>query len=198
MNTYNILSIVVFAITMSITPGPNNIMLTASGANYGYLRTLPHILGILFGVALLNSLSALGLKQIFILMPSLKKILKFIGSGYMLFLAYKIASSKKRNKNRGSGKPFNFFQAAGFQVLNLKAVLMTITSMSVYTQEGDSYYTSALIIIVVFIVCGFPSISIWAGFGTVIGNFFKNEFLLKVFNYIMGGLTAVCAVLLLL
>lgn len=194
MNTFNYLPIILFATSMSVTPGPNNIMLTASGANFGFKKTIPHILGVIIGVAFLNILSALGLSKLFQLLPGIKTILKVLGVSYMLFLSYKIITNKKHTKESNRSKPFNFYQAALFQLLNPKAVLMSITSMSVYTISND-YIKSSVIVIIIFMICGLPSISIWAGFGTVIGKFLSNIKILKIFNMVMGGITALCAVI---
>jgi len=182
---------------MSITPGPNNIMVTASGANFGYKKTIPHLLGIWFGFCSLMVLSALGLKQVFEIFPLMKVILKVAGVSYMLFLAYKIMRSGKSIKNEQKESPISFGQAALFQIVNPKAVMMSITSMSVYTLEGDQFYLSAFLVIAIFFLMGFPSTSIWALFGTLIGKQLTKERNKKIFNYCLGGLTA-CAALLLL
>lgn len=194
MNSFNYLPVILFAVTMSVTPGPNNIMLTASGANFGFRKTIPHILGIIIGVAFLNVLSALGLSKLFQVLPNLKTILKILGVTYMLFLSYKIVTSKRHNNGNKRSKPFNFFQAALFQLLNPKAVLMSITSMSVYTITNQ-YVQSSTAVIIIFMICGLPSISLWAGFGTVIGKLLNNSKILRLFNLIMGGITALCAVI---
>ena len=128
-----ILPIIFFTFSMSITPGPNNIMVTASGANFGYKRTIPHLLGIWFGFSTLMILSAFGLKQVFDLYPVMEIVLKICGVSYMLFLAVKIMKSSNKIEEGKTVKPFSFLQAALFQIVNPKAVLVTITSMSVYT-----------------------------------------------------------------
>ncbi|MDA3940438.1 MAG: LysE family translocator [Spirochaetia bacterium] len=182
---------------MSITPGPNNIMVTASGANFGYKKTIPHLLGIWVGFSTLMILSALGLKQIFDLYPIMKTILKICGVSYMLFLAVKIMRSSGKIKEGKTAKPFTLLQAALFQIINPKAVMMAITSMSVYTIKGDLFLTSSIYVILIFNIVGFPATSVWTLFGTLIGRKLKNEKFLKIFNYSLGGLTA-CAALLLI
>ena len=116
----------------------------------------------------------------------------------MLFLAYKIMRSGKSHKKEHSAKPITFVQAALFQIVNPKAVMMSITSMSVYTLEGDQFYLSAFLVIAIFFLMGFPSTSVWALFGTFIGKQLNNERNKKIFNYCLGGLTACAALLLIL
>ncbi len=198
INFAYILPIVFFTFSMSITPGPNNIMVTASGANFGYIRTIPHLTGIWFGFTTLMILSALGLKQIFDLYPIMKTVLKLCGVSYMLFLAVKIMRSNNKIKEGKTAKPFSFIQAALFQIVNPKAVMMVITSMSVYTIKGELFLTSSIYVILIFNLIGFPTTSLWTLFGTIIGKKLKNEKFLRIFNYSLGGLTASAALLLII
>lgn len=193
MNLSFIFPVILFAFTIQITPGPNNIMLTASGANFGYKRSVPHILGIVSGIAILNVFSAFGLKQLFNLFPFLNTILKVVGSGYLIYLAIKIALSKKESNGDEQSKPIGFFQGALFQVLNPKVFLLTITAMSCYTLENESYYKSALIVLILVFVIGLLSFSTWATLGTIIGKFLNYGNRRKIFNYSMGVVTA-CSV----
>ncbi len=142
--------IIFFAISMCITPGPNNIMLTASGANFGFKRTLPHILGIEFGMLFLFSLSALGLGVLFKQFPICQIILKVLGSCYLLYLAWRIAFSKRKETPAGKTKPLNIFQAAAFQLLNPKAFIITLTAMSTFTKSGAEYSSSYIILQIVY------------------------------------------------
>lgn len=192
-----ILPVALFTITMSITPGPNNIMLTASGANFGFRRTLPHLLGIWFGFLLIMAVSAFGLKEIFDSFPAIRKALKYAGVAYMLFLAWKIARSGESREAGGSTSPITFLQAALFQIINPKVIMMSFTVMSVYTLEGDRFALSALLVMAVFLLTGFPSTSLWALFGTVIGKKLKSGRNLKIFNCTLSGLTAAVAISLL-
>ncbi len=198
INFTYLLPIFIFTFSMSITPGPNNIMVTASGANFGYRRTLPHLAGIWFGFSTLMILSALGLKQIFELYPIMETILKIIGVTYMLFLAVKIMRSGNSIKEGKAAKPFSFLQAALFQIVNPKAVMMAITSMSVYTIKGDLFVVTAIYVILIFNLVGFPATSVWTLFGTIIGKKLKNEKFRKIFNYSLGALTALAAILLII
>lgn len=179
--------IIIFVFSMSITPGPNNIMLTTSGAVFGFVKTIPHILGIIFGILCLNIFSSLGLNNFFRLFPMTKEVLKILGVLYMFYLSFKIMTSKGLQKVTRKTKPFTFFQGALFQILNPKAVLMSITAMSVFT--NSDYILSSITIILIFIIIGTPSISVWAYFGDLVGNILKVEKYGNIFKYIMGVLT---------
>lgn len=189
MNTI-IIPLLTFAVAACITPGPNNIMLTASGANFGFKRTIPHILGICFGLEFLMLVVALGFNILFSLYPQLQVLLKVAGSVYLLYLAWKIATSKKPVGLEDKGRPFTFVQAAAFQLLNPKALMMAVTSMSTFTLAGDRYFVSAMVVMFVYSVICLPSISAWASFGTAIGRLLKSNRAFRIFNLSMGGLTA--------
>ncbi|MGL1893880.1 MAG: LysE family translocator [Spirochaetaceae bacterium] len=192
-----ILPVIIFAVSMSITPGPNNIMLTASGANFGFIKTIPHILGIVTGIAFMNILSAVGLSKLFNMFPNIQNVLKYIGIVYMMFLAYKIAFSAGVKNSDKVSKPLNFFQAMLFQALNPKAIIMCITAITVYSLEGRLFYKSVVYILVIFLLFGVSSISIWAGFGTILKRILKNRRYLKIFNYFMGFMCCLSAIILL-
>lgn len=188
-----IVTTAIFAFVTSATPGPNNIMLTASGANFGFIRTLPHIVGIIFGVALLNISTALGLGALFIQFPLLQEILRVCGSAYLFWLAYQLLQfSSVNRKNSGSAKPFTFWQATAFQYINPKAWVMVISANASFSIAGGDYWLSVMMITIMFLLIGPPSIMIWAGFGQYISRFLGDSFYLKCFNLSMAILTALC------
>lgn len=190
-----LLAIASFAFVTSATPGPNNIMLTASGANFGFIKTLPHIAGIVAGVALLNLCIGLGLGTLFQQFPIVQTVLKIAGSAYLLWLAFKLLRfsyiSDKGNKNT---KPFSFFQALSFQYINPKAWVMVISANASFSLSGDQYWTSVWFIIVLFALIGLPSIMIWVAFGHIIKRYLGQPIFLKSFNVTMATLTAACIV----
>ncbi len=190
---------ILFAFSMTATPGPNNMMLTASGANYGFVRTLPHMLGISMGVMVLMGAVALGLGALFEQWPPLQQGLKVAGSAYLLWLAYKIATAPPPNQ-RGPGedaRPLTFWQAAAFQFANPKAWVMAISGIASFTLSGDAFLVSALAIILVMGLISLPSISLWAGFGVALGRLMKTPRHWRVFNAVMGLLTAACVLMIL-
>ncbi|MFW5694811.1 MAG: LysE family translocator [Alkalispirochaeta sp.] len=182
--------VLLFAISMSITPGPNNMLLTASGATYGYRRTVPLICGIVAGIVSLLTLSALGLGTLFESVPLLRTILKIAGSVYLVYLAFRIAFSDAKTSGGASReRPLSFLEGAAFQYLNPKAYVMTITAMSVYPLSGSAYLPSAALIVAVFIAVTPISISLWAGFGTLLGTLMTSPRSARAVRLSLGALT---------
>ncbi|MCC5883035.1 MAG: LysE family translocator [Halomonas sp.] len=182
-----------YMISMTITPGPNNVMLTASGANYGFLRTLPHIFGILGGCFLLFSGIALGLGLIFERYPSVQFALRVIGSAYLLYLAWKIATAPPPDMRvRGEGRPLSFWQAAAFQFANPKAWVMGLALMAGFLPQGGDAVVNALVLAVFAELVALPCIALWAGFGVAIGQWLDTPRAWQIFNWTMGALTAAC------
>ena len=182
----------VFAFTMTATPGPNNMMLTASGANFGFRRTLPHIFGVVIGCLVLLAAVALGLGAVFEQWPQLQTVLKVIGGAYLLWLAWKIASAPPPAAADDQGKPLTFLQAAAFQFANPKAWIMSISGVASFTLAGDAFVASALLLMGLMVAVSIPSISIWAGFGVMIGRLLTTARHWRYFNISMGALTAAC------
>ena len=176
-----------YMISMTLTPGPNNLMLTASGANYGYWRTLPHILGIVAGCFVLFSAIALGLGLLFERFPLFQTLLKIIGSAYLLYLAWKIASAPPPDlRLRGEGRPLTFWQAAAFQWVNPKAWAMALGAVTVYAP--DSTFRQILVVAVVFGIVNFPSVWAWVFAGTQLQRLLTNPQRLRLFNWTMAVL----------
>jgi len=183
-----LLPLLTFAIAATGTPGPNNIMLTASGANFGYRRSLPHILGIMIGFPGMVAAVGLGLGQVFSAYPELHQILKWLGSVYLLFLAWKIATAARPKSATHEAKPFTFWQAALFQWVNPKAWIMTVAALSAYTTGEGSYVVETLIVAGVFFAVSFPLISLWCLFGALIGRWLTSQKALMMFNGTMSAL----------
>ncbi|MDR5866235.1 LysE family translocator [Halomonas koreensis] len=186
-----------FMISMTITPGPNNVMLTASGANYGFRRTLPHLLGIMGGCFLLFAAVALGLGLVFERFPLVQTLLRIIGSGYLLYLAWRIATAPPPALDGADGRPLSFWQAAAFQFANPKAWVMGLTLMASFLPEGGNTLVNALLLAAFAELVALPCISLWAGFGTAIGRWIKGPRAWRVFNGTMGALTAACVIFIL-
>lgn len=179
-------ALIVYAFATSITPGPNNLMLLASGVNFGFLRTIPHMLGIGGGFLSLLLGVGFGLGAILTAFPSLHWALKLAGGAYLLFLAWKIASSRTLGSGReGDDRPMTFLQAAAFQWVNPKAWFMAVSAMAVYTDPGAPFL-SVLIVALAFAAVNVPSVSTWAGFGSAMRGFLADPQRLKWFNIAMG------------
>ncbi len=187
-----------YMIAMTLTPGPNNLMLTASGANYGYWRTLPHILGILAGCFVLFSAIALGLGLLFERFPLFQTLLKVTGSAYLLYLAWKIASAPPPDlRLRGEGRPLSFWQAAAFQFANPKAWVMGLALMAGFLPEQGNDWANALLLAGFAELIALPCISLWAGFGMAVGHYLKSARAWRIFNGLMGAMTAACVIFIL-
>ncbi|GEN22441.1 LysE family translocator [Halomonas cupida] len=192
-----VVPVTLFMLSMTLTPGPNNMMLTASGANYGFRRTMPHILGINAGCFILFTAVALGLGVIFERFPVVQTALKIVGSIYLLYLAWKIATAPPPELRRDGARPMTFWQAAAFQFANPKAWVMGIALMASFLPETGNPWLNAFIVAAFAEVVAFPCISLWAGFGTAVGRALKTNTSWRWFNGVMGAMTAACVFLIL-
>ena len=180
-------ALITFAFVSSVTPGPNNLMLMASGANFGFRRTVPHMLGISIGHAFQVSMIGLGLAQVFVTYPVTRIILQVISTAYLLYLAWKIATAAPPREGEAKGKPLTFLQAAAFQWVNPKAWYMAIYAITNYTPDGGGP-AAAFLVAGVFACTNLPSITLWATIGTQIKRLLNRPKLLRLFNYTMGTL----------
>ncbi|MCE2451742.1 MAG: LysE family translocator [Nitrospinae bacterium] len=168
-----------FAVSTTITPGPNNVMVTASGANFGYRRTLRHILGISLGFPVMVVAVGLGLGGLFQALPEVHIVLKFLGCAYILWMAWKIAAADGMGGSGARpGKPFTW--------VNPKAWVMAVGAITAYTSVGGYYYLEIALIALIFLVVCIPSISIWTLFGVGIGRMLTARKWLKIFNAAMA------------
>ncbi|WP_103334585.1 LysE family translocator [Pseudotabrizicola formosa] len=185
--TYDLLTALIgFAFVTSVTPGPNNMMLLASGANFGFRRSLPHMLGISLGHALMVLLLGLGLAQVFVILPALGLLLKIASVGYMLWLAWKIAHAAAPKEGTVGGRPFSFLQAAAFQWVNPKAWAMALTAVTVYAAGQGAW--AMLTVAIVFAMVNLPSVSVWTVAGQQLRRWLTTNRRLQVFNWTMAVL----------
>ena len=166
-------------------------MVTASGVNFGYRKTLPHILGITFGFPFMVVLIGLGLGSLFKSFPFVHHILKYIGAAYLLFLAYKIATFSSYDKKGNRNKPFTFWQAVIFQWVNPKAWIMAVGAIATFTSVGRDVFLEVLLIAFVFCIICFPCVSLWAFLGTNIKRLLTTDFYRKIFNIGMAFLLVI-------
>ncbi|MBY5436928.1 LysE family translocator [Rhizobium leguminosarum] len=181
------LALVLFAFTTSITPGPNNMMLFASGVNFGFRRTIPHMFGIGVGFFSLLIGVGLGLGALLHTVPMVYTALKFAGGAYLVWIAWKIASSRSLGESNTGVEPMSFFAAAAFQWVNPKAWVMAVTAMATYTNP-QLYLASVLIVGLAFAAVNVPSVSTWAGFGSALREWLSDPVRLKWFNISMAVL----------
>ncbi|PHR62343.1 MAG: hypothetical protein COA47_04560 [Robiginitomaculum sp.] len=185
--SYDVLSaLIVFAFVASITPGPNNLMLMASGANFGFRRTIPHMLGVGIGFSVMVVLVGIGLVQVFDLYPISRTILKVFSVGYMVFLALKIARSAPPDTRQQSGVPITFVQAALFQWVNPKAWAMALGSVTLYAASQD--LQAILLVALTFGLVNLPCVSSWAVLGQQMRRWLNSPRRLQIFNFSMAFL----------
>jgi Putative threonine efflux protein len=180
------LALLAFAFVTSVTPGPNNLMLLASGANFGIRRSLPHMFGIALGFTLMVFIVGLGLAEAFDTFPVLRQVMMTVAVLYMLWLAWKIAHASAPEAGQTGGKPLTFLQAAAFQWVNPKAWIMAIGAQTNYAQ--DATWAAAALVALGFVLMNLPAISLWTWLGQEIRRFLTNPRRLMAFNWTMAAL----------
>lgn len=180
-------ALALYAFVASITPGPNNLMLLASGANFGFARTIPHMLGIALGFTAMTAIVGLGLAGLFLTFPIARTVLTVASVAYLLWLAWKIANAAPPDARApATGKPMTGLQAAAFQWVNPKAWSMTLTANTLYAPNAD--WPSVAAVAVVFGLVNLPCISSWALIGTALRGWLRNPRTLRLFNLGMAAL----------
>ena len=195
-----LLALTGFAFATTWTPGPNNMMLAASGATFGWRPTVPHAMGVALGFALMVFLIALGLGEVFQRSETLQTGLAWGGFAVMLYLAWRIATAGAAPgaaKARSRARPMRFHEAAAFQWVNPKAWVMAIAVAATYAR-GDDPITDAAIIAAIFVIAGLTSSQTWTAFGAGIGRALGTGARLRAFNVTMGLLLAACGLWLVL
>lgn len=185
-----LIPLIAFVFTMSITPGPNNVMLTASGVNFGFRRTLPHLVGISTGVMIMVLAIGLGLGGVFQTWPQLHVVLKYLGAAYLLYLAWRIATASGPDATGTTARPLSLMQAVAFQWINPKAWMMVVGAVAAFAPAQD-YYAHVIRIAVVMGVVGMPTIALWAGAGTLLRGLLQNPRAVRGFNAVMALLLVV-------
>lgn len=177
-----LMAFVLFAFVSSITPGPNNTMLLASGVNFGVRRTIPHALGISIGFMVLVLAVGLGLGELFKAYPLAYGVLRYVGASYLLYLAWKIANSGPlTSAEPGTRKPLGFWGAAAFQWVNPKAWVMAVGVVATYTPQ-NGFFANLVIATIVCGVVNLPSIGVWVTFGTALRRVLHKPWAVRAFN----------------
>ena len=190
MSHETLFALCAFALVTSITPGPSNLMLLASGANFGFLPTVPQVLGITAGFTSLLLAVGLGLGALLAALPALHVGLKLAGGTYLLYLAWRIATSRAiGNGGAIGGRPLSFVESAAFQWLNPKAWVVALAAMAVYARP-DAPFMSIALVCAVFALVNLPTVSLWAGFGVALRGLLEHPARLRAFNVVMGAMLA--------
>ncbi len=187
-------SLMSFALATACTPGPNNIMLTASGVNYGFARSIPHMAGVVAGFIILLAACAGGLGLLFTSFPAVHTALKVAGGVYLLWLAWKVANAGRLQRTDSeSGRPFTFLQAAAFQWVNPKGVLTALSAVALFVRP-PSALTDTILMLAVFAVATVIAVTVWTAFGTVVSQALREQHHAQIFNVVMALLLVVSIV----
>ncbi len=173
-----------FALVTVITPGPNNLMLMASGANFGFRRTVPHMLGIGLGMPTMVVLVGIGIMQIFDLWPQSYTVLKVASVAYLLYLAWRIANAAAPQNTAAKRRPLTFLQSAAFQWVNPKAWSMALSAITLYATSRD--LTAILWVAGTYVMVSTISTTSWTLLGQQMRRILKNQLRLKIFNISMA------------
>jgi threonine/homoserine/homoserine lactone efflux protein len=187
-------ALVAFAAAMSFTPGPNNALVTVSGASFGFRRSLPLLLGIALGFALMVAIVGLGATRLFQALPAVHQILKILGSVYLLWLAWRIGRAGRAEAEGGRARPLSFIQGAGFQWINPKGWVFAAGALSAFTSVGPDLVAEVAMITAVLAVACLAAITTWCAFGVAIGRLLTSARALAAFNWGMAGLLALSVV----
>ncbi|MGV3002935.1 LysE family translocator [Vibrio sp. E150_018] len=185
MDIQQLIALFTFVLVSTASPGPNNIMLMTSGANIGFLRTVPHMLGVVFGFSFMVLLVGVGLMGLFQLYPVLHQVLNIACIAYLFYLALKIARAQPGSQN-AEYQPMSFFAAVNFQWINPKAWTMAITAVSVYNTLNN--WQGVLIVSLMFSLVNMPSATLWTYAGQKLQIWLNSPLRVKWFNYSMAGL----------
>ncbi len=186
--------LILFCCAAAFTPGPNNILGSYSGFNFGIRKSLPLILGVTFGyTSLLITLSA-GLIIVFKNYPFLQDILKILGSLFLIYLAYKI-SFKNKLETKEIKNPVKFLNTFFFQYINPKGVIIAIICISTFVESGSNYLFHTMVVVIVSFIVSAASISSWCLLGKFLRRFATNKKFIQIFNYIMSFFLIVCVII---
>lgn len=180
-----------FMVVAAFTPGPNNIMLAASGANFGFIRTTPHMIGVTTGFTFLLVLAGLGLDQVYRHFPIVQQVFRLLALGFIFWLSWKIATATRDSNEAEVSHPLKFWQAASFQLINPKALVMAVTFVSTYIAPGHEFLPQFIILLISAAVTTHLSTMAWAGFGMLISQFIQTPGRFRAFNITMAVLLVI-------
>lgn len=179
------LTLIAFAFVAAGTPGPNTMMLFSSGVNFGFRNTVPHMFGIGTGFLLLVLGIGFGLGALLSTFPALYLVLKILGGSYLVYIAWRIATSDTLPEAKAGARPMTFLEAAAFQWVNPKAWVMLVSAMGIYT-DPEHYARTVILIFLAFAIATIPCVTAWAGFGSVLRAWLADPVRLKWFNITMA------------
>jgi threonine/homoserine/homoserine lactone efflux protein len=191
-----LISLALFALVGSFTPGPNTVMVTASGAAFGFARTMPHMLGVTIGFTAMVFAVGLGLGQIVAAVPQAHWWLRIAGSAYLLYLAWRIARAGDPGAGEAARKPLTFLEAALFQWINPKALTLAFGVITAFTTATGNLWIELSVIAAIFALACFPALVVWCLFGVAIRRLLTSPRALRITNLVLAALVALSVVLL--
>ena len=189
-------ALISYYFVMFVTPGPNNAMLTASGIKFGFKKTIPHLIGIPFGHTIQITLVCFGLGNLFQKYPLIQNYLKWLCFIYLLYLGWKIIGSFSEHKKE-SGRPLKLYEAALFQFMNPKAWVVALTASTAFFPVNENFYLATIFVALTAPFICFPSICLWALFGSSIKRLIKNDKIKKIMEYFLAVLLIITAIIIL-
>ena len=190
-------ALISYYFVMFVTPGPNNAMLTASGIKFGFKKTIPHLIGIPFGHVIQITLVCFGLGNLFKKYPLVQNYLKWLCFFYLLYLGWKILGSFSHNDEE-SGRPLKLYEAAFFQFINPKAWVVALTASTAFFPTSENFYLATIFVALTAPFICFPSICLWALFGSSIKMLIKNAKIKKIIEYFLAVLLVITAIIILI
>ena len=189
-------ALISYYFVMFVTPGPNNAMLTASGIKFGFKKTIPHLIGIPFGHVIQITLVCFGLGNLFQKYPLVQNYLKWLCFIYLLYLGWKIIGSFSEHKKE-SGRPLKLYEAALFQFMNPKAWVVALTASTAFFPVNENFYLATIFVALTAPFICFPSICLWALFGSSIKMLIKNAKIKRIVEYFLAVLLVITAIIIL-
>ena len=189
-----LISLILFGIAASFSPGPNNIMTSYTAFNFGIKKTIPTMLGVIIGWTILVILLQIGSVIIFQKLEITQKVIRFFGSIYLLYMAYKISFSSLKSE-KFSPKPVTFLNTFFFQFVNPKSIIIALAAISMFINPKEDFIKDSIILTFIFFLMAIGSQAAWCLMGKYLRKFATSDRFIKNFNYTMSFLLIVCVIL---
>ena len=186
--------LILFGIAAGFSPGPNNIVTSYSAFNFGFVKTIPTMAGVISGWTLLSIILVIGSGIVFKKFEEIQFIIKIFGSIYLVFLAYKISFTKMKKKAKES-QPITFLNTFFFQFVNPKSIIAGLTAISLFIDAQNNYLKDSIIFVIVMFFIAVGSQATWCLTGTYLRKFATSEKFMSNFNYSMSFLLIVCVIM---
>jgi threonine/homoserine/homoserine lactone efflux protein len=177
--------VLTFAMTAAITPGPNNIILSTNAVNYGFKETIPLMMGVFFGFLSILTLCLLGIGELYKSFPAIAMIVKIVATCFLVYLSFRIFTSSSFSDEKNS-KKFSFKDIYFFQIINPKAVTVSMSSSAIFIQNKFSYQIEFILIFLCFVISTSTSAIAWAAIGHSFRKYLNDKKKIVIFNRIMA------------